>query len=153
MIKKNFIDKLIWSIILSVAVMVLLIFSVANKNFNWLNVILIAIFSAVDAYFIVSTIKFCKYLNYEKIALSKGEIATATYMDKKVAYKFGDFKNYLITEIYKIQFSWINELGELVIDESLAIFTKEQVENLANRGTFNVFIAHEKKAVVIYDKI
>ena len=59
----------------------------------------------------------------------------------------------LVKEIYKIQFSFVNELGVMIIDETLPIFSKEQVENLETRGMFNVYIVGEKKAVLLYDKI
>ena len=87
------------------------------------------------------------------IAQKEDKKTAATFLDKKVSYILGEFKTSLVKEIYKIQFSFVNELGVMVIDETLPIFSKEQVENLETRGMFNVYIAGEKKAVLFYDKI
>lgn len=153
MVKRNFIEKLTWSIVLTVAILVIFVFAMVNNNFGIIHAILMLLLGAFDAYFIYSTVRLFKYLNYEKIAKEKNMIVTATFLDKKTAYKLGNFKTDLVEPIFKVQFSWVNELGEMIIDESLAIFSKREVEELANRGSFAVFVAHEKKAVIFFDRI
>lgn len=153
MVKKLFIEKVIWSSILSCAILVLAIFALAGRNLNWTNGSLILILASIDFYFIFSSIKFGKYIKYEKIALIEDKKTNATFIAKKTSYVLGEFKTSLVKEIYKIQFSFVDELGVMVIDETLPIFSKEQVENLETRGMFNVYIAGEKKAVLLYDKI
>ena len=153
MVKKLFIEKLMWSIVFSFAILVLVIFAIANKSLNWINGPLILIFVSFDAYLIFSLLRFYKYMRYEKIALKEDKKTNATFISKKTSYVLGEFKTSLVKEIYRIEFSFVNELGVMVIDETLPIFSKEQAENLANRGTFNVFIVGERKALLLYDKI
>lgn len=153
MVKKFFLEKLAWSIFFSFGVALLSVLAIINENLNLLVCTLILIFAAFDGYFIFSCVKFYKYMVYEKMALEKDKKVTATYLDKKSVYKLGDFEKGVVVALYKIQFSFVNELGEMVVDETLPIFSKEQAENLENRGIFNAFIVGEKKAIVVYDKI
>lgn len=153
MVKRSFIEKLIWAIIFSIASIVLMVVAILAKNFNTINGVLMAIFVIIDSYFIYASIKFYKYLRYEKIALSKDKLTTATFLDKKCVYKLGDFNTGFVVGVYKVQFSFVNELGEMIIDESLAIFSKEQALDLENRQTFNVFEVNDKKAIIIFDRI